>query len=88
MTHLFHGIVKMTIAKWIHIKLINNKYKYKSKNDVNLKKILIIYNTNKCFGITVKLDIVFTIFNGKNGKKMLFDLMNKKKQKFVIGKQC
>ena len=64
--YLFHGIVETTIAKSIYIKLINNKYAYELKNDVNLKKTLIIYSTNNCFEMTVKSNITFTIFNKKN----------------------
>ena len=37
-THLFHGIVKTTITKLIHIKLISNKYRCKPKNNIYLKK--------------------------------------------------
>ena len=57
--------------------LINNMYKHKLKNNVNLKKTLTIHKINKCFGMIVKL-IFFTTFNGKNEKKMLFDAINKK----------
>ena len=77
-THLFYKIVKTTITKLIHIKLINNKYKHKPKNDVNLNKILITYNTYKCFKMIVELNIIFTTFNEKNEKKILSNLMNKK----------
>ena len=68
MTHLFHGIVRIIIAKLIHTKLINNEYKYKLKNNVNLEKILITHNTNKCFGMIVKLNI-FLSFSMKKKKK-------------------
>ena len=79
--HLFHGIVKMTIAKPIPIKTINTNYMYKWKNDIIWKKTLTILNTNNCIGIIAKLDITFIIFSGKNKKKMLSNLMKKKTTK-------
>ena len=68
MIHSFHGIAKMTTAKSIHIKLINNMYKHEPKNNINLKKTSITYNTNKCFEITVKLSNIFITFNEKKNK--------------------
>ena len=71
MTYLFHGIAKIIIAKiiiakLIYIKLINNIYRCISRNNINLKKILTTCNINKCFEMTVKLNVIFIIFNGKN----------------------
>ena len=70
MIHLFHGIVKTTNAKLINTKFIDNGYKCEPKNNVNLKKISITYNTNKCFGMIVKLNIVLITFNGKNKRNI------------------
>ena len=69
MIFLFYGLAKMIIIKLICIKSIDNNYKNKLKNIVNLKKTLIICNIKKCFGIIVKLSIIFIAFNGKNEKK-------------------
>ena len=38
MTFSFHGIAKTIIAKLVYIKLINNKYKCKLTNIINLKR--------------------------------------------------
>ena len=65
MPHSFHGIKKTTTAKPIHIKLINNKYGHKLKNNINLKKTLITHNINKCFEIIAEFNIIFTIFGKK-----------------------
>ena len=81
MTHLFHGIVKIKIAKLIYINLINDKYGYKLKNIISLEIILIIYNINKCFGVNMKLNIIFITFSGKNGGKISFNSMSKKNNK-------
>ena len=87
MIDLFHGIIKITIAKLICIKLINNKYKCKLKNNLNLKKILIIHNINKGCGMIVILNIIFIIFNKKMEKKCYLIQQIKKQQKFVVKKQ-
>ena len=71
MTHLFYEIVKTTITKLICIKLINSRYKHKSKDNVNLKKTSTIYNTNKLFRMIAKLNIIFIISSEKNGKRKL-----------------
>ena len=86
-THSFHGIVKTTIIKLIHIKLIDNEYKYKSKNNVNSKKTSPTHNTNKCFEVIVKLNIIFITFSKKMGKKCYPIQQTKKQQKFITGKQ-
>ena len=63
--YLFHKITKIKIAKLICIKLIDIKYKCRSKNVIDLKKILIICNTSEYFGIIVKSNTVFMISNKK-----------------------
>ena len=68
-THLLHGIVEIIIAKLICIKLIDNIYKHEPKKNSNLKKTLIIYNTNEYFNMIVKLNITFTTSNKKMEKK-------------------
>ena len=68
----------MTTAKLIYFKLINNEYRCELKNNIDLKKKLIIHNINKCFGTIAKFNIIFIIFSGKNKNKMLFNLTNKK----------
>ena len=77
MIHLFHGIVEMTVAKPILILTINTNCICKLKNDTNRKKTLIISSIDSCIKITAKLDIAFITSNGKNGKKMLSNLMRK-----------
>ena len=66
MTYLHRGIIKMIITKPVYIKLINNEYACRFKNDINLKKTFIICNINNCFKIVMKLDIAFIIFSKKN----------------------
>ena len=56
----------MTVARLIHTKVINSKYGCESKENINLEKLLVIYNINKCFEIIAKLNIVFIISNKKN----------------------
>ena len=80
-TYLFYGIVKMTAAKLIFILMIDISYMCKLKSGTNWKKTLTIHSTINCIGVTVKLDIAFTIFNKKNGKKMLSDLTKKEMTK-------
>ena len=60
------------------IKTINTNYMGKLGNSTNWKKILTIHSTNNYIRVTAKSNTAFTTFNGKNGKKMLFDLMKKK----------
>ena len=76
-THLFHRIVKITVARLIFILTIDTNYMYNLRNGTNWKKTLIIHSIDNHIGVTAKLDIAFTTFSGKNGKKMLFDLMRK-----------
>ena len=57
------------MAKLIYIKLIDNKYACKLRDGINLKKTLIIHNTNNDFGVIVKLNIIFIIFNKKMKRK-------------------
>ena len=85
MTYLHHGIIRMEITKPVYIELIDNQYAYGFKNDINLKKILIICNINNCFEITMKLDIIFITFNKKNCYSIWW---TKKWQRFVAGKHC
>ena len=84
MTYLFHGVIKIIIIKSIHIKLTNNKYKHGLKNKVNLKRILIIYNTGRFFEVIIKLSIIFITSSKENGKKMSFNSINKKTTKIIM----
>ena len=81
MTRLFHWIVKIIIVKLIHTKLIDNRYACESKNNVDLKKTLIIYNTIEYFEVFVKLNILFIISNGKNGEKNTISFNKQKNDK-------
>ena len=82
---MFHGIAKIIITELIYIKLINNKYKCKPKNIINLKKTLIVHNTKKYFKIIMKLNIIFITFSGRNGKKMLSNLTKKNNRNLPLG---
>ena len=76
MTHSFHAIVKIIITK-----LINYKYSHRLTNDINLKLTLTTYNINKCFGMIVKLNIIFITFSGRNKNKILSNSTKKKTMK-------
>ena len=82
---LFCEIAKTIITELIYIKLIDSKCKNELENIINLKKILITYNTKKYSGIIAKLNIVFIIFNEKNKKKILFDLTKKNNKNSPLG---
>ena len=78
----------MIIAKLIHIKSINNKCKNEPKNIINLKKTLIIHNTEKILEKLWNQTLFLLLSMERNKKKCYLIWWKKKQQKFVAEKQC